>query len=537
MNKNIVLCADGTGNTANKARGTNVFKLYEAVDIQGHKYAPEHPPQVAFYDDGVGTSSFLPLKLLGGAVGFGFAKNVRDLYIELAHVYEPGDRIYLFGFSRGAYTVRALSGLIEYCGVPDVKKIEHEELREHVRHCWRGFREAAFKGVSDEQRRSNTPEDIQRADGERRNSFRAVMHDEHAPQGAVPIEFVGVWDTVGAVGAPFEGMRTLINWIWPMRFAELTPSKAIKRACHALSIDDDRRTFSPELWNEQGGTDPRVSQVWFAGAHSNVGGGYVKQGMSLVALDWMMAEAEQCGLRFIPSDRDFARAHQDVHGHMYDPRSGLGLYYRWQPRDIAQLCQAHQMPTPKIHVSVLERIANGTDSYTPANLPYHFEAVTTNDRQRPQWPTSAELNAVRVQMVAWQSTWQQAHADESMLDSLRGALRSGKLSYYLFLIASAPFAAVLALWKLHAWIPESLQERLWAAPSFTMWIGTASLLVLGGGLAWRWSKQVDARIESMAHKYWHPCRAALRSRLGTRVAGTAGATQSEVDQPVTAGRG
>ena len=113
--KNIVLCSDGTGNTAIKARGTNVFKLYEAVDIQGHKYDQTLKPQVAFYDDGVGTSRLTPLKLIGGAFGFGFRKNVKDLYTELAHVYEPGDHIYLFGFSRGAYTVRALSGMIEYC--------------------------------------------------------------------------------------------------------------------------------------------------------------------------------------------------------------------------------------------------------------------------------------------------------------------------------------------------------------------------------------------------------------------------------------
>ena len=87
--KNIVLCSDGTGNTAIKARGTNVFKLYEAVDIQGHKYNHTLTPQVALYDDGVGTSSLAPLKVIGGAFGFGFGKNVKELYTELIHVYEP----------------------------------------------------------------------------------------------------------------------------------------------------------------------------------------------------------------------------------------------------------------------------------------------------------------------------------------------------------------------------------------------------------------------------------------------------------------
>src|SRR5512145_2161960 len=111
MAKNIVLCSDGTGNKDIKDRGTNVFKLYEAVDIQGHKNG-KLPKQVAFYDDGVGTSRFPLAKAIGGAFGWGFSTNVKKLYRELVNVYEDGDRIYLFGFSRGAYTVRALAGLI-----------------------------------------------------------------------------------------------------------------------------------------------------------------------------------------------------------------------------------------------------------------------------------------------------------------------------------------------------------------------------------------------------------------------------------------
>ena len=94
--------------------------------------------------------------------------------------------------------------------------------------------------------------------------------------------------------------------------SELTPSSRIKR-CHALSIDDDRRTFYPELWNEKGIPAAQVDQVWFAGVHSNVGGGYVKHGMSLVALDWMMAEAERCGPRCIQADREYVHTNQDVH--------------------------------------------------------------------------------------------------------------------------------------------------------------------------------------------------------------------------------
>jgi uncharacterized protein (DUF2235 family) len=117
--KNIIICSDGTGNTAIKDRGTNVFKLYEAIDLNGHRTDPTLAPQVALYDDGVGTETFLPLKLLGGAFGWGMKRNVLKLYTGLVRIYDPGDRIYLFGFSRGAFTVRTLAGLIAKCGILD----------------------------------------------------------------------------------------------------------------------------------------------------------------------------------------------------------------------------------------------------------------------------------------------------------------------------------------------------------------------------------------------------------------------------------
>src|SRR5580698_9592644 len=112
MPKNIVICSDGTGNTAIKGRGTNVFKLYEAVDLNGHHSNPSLVPQIAIYDDDVGNEDFRPFKLFAGITGFGLARNLRLLYKSLVRVYDPGDSIFLFGFSRGAFTVRALAGLI-----------------------------------------------------------------------------------------------------------------------------------------------------------------------------------------------------------------------------------------------------------------------------------------------------------------------------------------------------------------------------------------------------------------------------------------
>ena len=99
MGKNIIICSDGTGNSDVKGRGTNVFKLFEAIDLNGHRTKPHLDAQIALYDDGVGTQGFTPLKVMGGAFGFGLARNVRKLYKELVRVYDPGDRIYLFGFA------------------------------------------------------------------------------------------------------------------------------------------------------------------------------------------------------------------------------------------------------------------------------------------------------------------------------------------------------------------------------------------------------------------------------------------------------
>ena len=505
--KNIVLCSDGTGNTAIKARGTNVFKLYEAVDIQGHKYDPSLKQQVAFYDDGVGTSSLTPIRLIGGAFGFGFRKNVKDLYTELVHVYEPGDHIYLFGFSRGAYTVRALSGMIEYCGILDIKNVEkvgYKSLKERVDRCWTAFRREAFQRVTERKRRNNLPSsDTTQQDGKRREAFGACMDDKHLPHGAVTIEFVGVWDTVGAVGTPFEELRDLFNWIYPMRFSELTPSSRIKRACHALSIDDDRRTFYPELWNERGIRATQVDQVWFAGVHSNVGGGYVKHGMSLVALDWMMAEAERCGLRFIEADRDYVRTHQDVHDELYDARAGLGVYYRWEPRNLVKLCRAHHMTQPKIHVSVFERIANGIGWYAPANLPYRCRVVRTEDWRA--WPPDDMLRAIEQQVADHERHGAGGVRGESPLDGLSEAIKSGKMSYYTFVAASIP---ALGWWYSLPPFPETARAIAQWCPYPNVVIGGIYALV--GLFVLGWSKMVDGRMESVAQNHWQQHREQLR---------------------------
>jgi uncharacterized protein (DUF2235 family) len=368
--KNIVICSDGTGNMGGKGRGTNVFKLFEAVDVYGRPRGGEGderpPPQVAFYDDGVGTESLKVLKILGGAVGFGFTNNVKELYAQLCRSYRPGDRIYLFGFSRGAFTVRTLAGLVLTCGIIDVSKMRSaSELDRRV--------DGAYKEYRRRYHQYFKPDDLD-AVGDRLTAREDVFD-------GIQIEFIGVWDTVDALGLPFDHAADALNRIRRFRFPDRKLSPRVKKGCHALAIDDERHTFHPVLWDEEGEeTGERILQVWFSGAHSNVGGGYPKQGLSLASLDWIMTEAEAAGLRFLPGRRDHYRFAQNVHDRLYDSRAGLAAYYRYKPRDIGALCASHHVPV-RIHASVFDRIALATQGYAPGNLPRDYQVVFTGDEE------------------------------------------------------------------------------------------------------------------------------------------------------------
>jgi uncharacterized protein (DUF2235 family) len=527
VNKNIVLCSDGTGNQDIKARGTNVYKLYEAVNIHDHKAAPTLRPQIAFYDDGVGTQSLRLLKILGGAFGVGFCWNVQKLYRQLARVYVPGDHIYLFGFSRGAYTIRALAGMIQYCGITNISNglTEPKVFHAHVEKCWKVFYKACFTTERDFERIARAPAPVA---GHRKEKIaRRERLLAHEPDKALNIELVGVWDTVGAVAMPVDELKDITDLVWPSRFNDLVPGEEIRRARHALALDDERQTFTPELWNEKGEKkdqkkgEERIKQVWFAGAHSNVGGGYPKHGMSLVSLDWMMAEAERAGpnnegLRFIELDRKYAGTHQDVHDKLYDSRAGLGVYYRWQPRDVTDLCRKHGV-TPKVHVSVFERIAMRTDGYAPGNIPYASEVAVT---EPSAWPGQPALDDIQ-KLIA------PAGSAESSLDQLRGDIASGRASYFVFLGASiVGLFAIVSMtglsWVLSlvglSWIP-GLGDFIPWLPTCTggKWVASCTVraYIVGcvaaiGVLVWFWSDKVDADMDRKLTLYWEPIRKGLR---------------------------
>ena len=326
MPKNIILLSDGTGSTNIKNRGTNVYKLYEAIDYNSPK-----PKQVAFYDDGVGTEDYKPLRILGGAFGWGLGRNVRQLYKELVQAYEPGDKIYLFGFSRGAFTVRTLAGLVCRMGILDSKEYwDDERLDKAVFHCYQDYRSLKLAAL---ERLLIKPHK------------ETLKYIETNPS----IEFMGVWDTVDAVGLPLDELTGFWNtFIFRFKFTDQILHKNVNRACHAIAIDEERRAFHPLLWKIATPEDKvRIEQVWFPGSHGDVGGGRPQQGLSLVVLEWMMTKAQEAGLKFTDYDLNFVKDRRYIFDKAHDSRAGLKVFYRYQPRNIAKYCEDNLVETPK----------------------------------------------------------------------------------------------------------------------------------------------------------------------------------------------
>jgi uncharacterized protein (DUF2235 family) len=374
MGKNIILSSDGTGNSGGKGHGTNVWRLHTSIDRYGHHDNPDLKPQVAFYDDGVGTERGKFLKLLGGAFGIGLARNIRELYAFLVNNYEPGDYIYLFGFSRGAYTVRLLAGLITTCGILKRENYATDKaLEEDVKSLYKSFRRVRLStGVESWLERIG----LIKRPKENSLSTKLQFHSDKR------IKFMGVWDTVDAYAIPSDRLAKLIQFFFYISFRDCNNalSEHVERACHAVAVDDERRTFHPVLWREKdNGDHKRIDQVWFPGSHSNVGGGYPKQGMSWVSLEWMMEHAKNSGLRFVEEDIEQFRENKDASDKLYDSRAGFGGYYAYKVRDIDKLYKefVSDDTVPRIHISLFERIKKRVQGYAPGNLPKKFELITS----------------------------------------------------------------------------------------------------------------------------------------------------------------
>ncbi len=381
--KNIIVCCDGTGNQFGP-ENSNVVKLYTCLTVDRE--------QVAYYHPGVGTmgapnrSTWIgkqSSRIAGLAFGLGLTENVAGAYKFLMDHYADGDHIYLFGFSRGAYTVRALAGALYMYGLLCPGNEGHLPY--------------LLKMFSDESRRAYNKEgtkQVQQSVDSRafRETFSRV----------VPIHFLGVWDTVSSVGWIYDPVKLLFEGQNPI----------VRKGRHAISVDERRCFFQDNLWGPplppeetpllrekyESSVDQRqdILQVWFPGVHSDVGGSYkqCESGPAMNAFRWMLEEAEADGLELHPCKRKAILGHGaaeypalsalnqtapphtrfhpsltwkwwplELFPHKYFDQNGK-RHWRWVP-------WPHRRELPDgalLHPSVPERLA-ANPKYRPSNLP------------------------------------------------------------------------------------------------------------------------------------------------------------------------
>jgi len=354
MPKKIVLCLDGTSNKY-AAANTNVVKLYAMLDRT-------RPDQLSYYQPGIGTIA--PSGVWGKfkrwfvtrldlAIAWLLSNHVTDAYRFLMRYYQDGDLIFIFGFSRGAYTARVLAGMLHKVGLLTQG---NEEL---IPFAWDMFK--------------HDPNDPKLAEGFKKTFSRPVR-----------VHFLGLWDTVSSVG-----------WAWDAQHFQYTGNNpSVDTVRHAVALDERRAYFVQNLW----GTVPAdLEQVWFPGVHCDVGGGYPeeKSGLSAIALQWMVGKAEAAGLIFdqamkaevLPAQSTKAYAAPNAGGEKNESLSGLWWVVEYLPKpykdpanDFAQRWMLHAgrprhvNPNAKVHASVFERMKL-VPTYQPTNLPVDREEV------------------------------------------------------------------------------------------------------------------------------------------------------------------
>ena len=274
MSKRIIICCDGTWNKPEsetrvwdkKQKITNVLKTVRAIKPVGS----DGKNQIVYYEKGVGTGGFFD-RWIGGFTGKGIDQNIKNAYRFLCNNFVEEDEIFCFGFSRGAYTVRALGGLVNLVGIINKLELNHLPI------IYKYYRTSPEK-------RKNHPSHL---------IIQQLIKNEKTAK--PEIKFMGVWDTVGALGAP----TPLLGWITKKLFVGFfnTAAENIKYAYQALAIDERRRPFTPSVWTDCS-EKTVMQQVWFPGAHSNVGGGYEEAYLSDLAFLWMVEKAAQLGLTF-----------------------------------------------------------------------------------------------------------------------------------------------------------------------------------------------------------------------------------------------
>ena len=414
MPKNIVICCDGTGNQI-ESRLSNVLKLFRVLQ--------KNEGQIVYYSPGVGTvgdydswqlAKVRVREFLGLATGYGLDDNVLDAYRFLCTHYEDGDAIWLFGFSRGAYTVRVLAAFVYVIGLLKPSQLNLAE------YAFTAYKKASYdshktKYISDEEALRAAASDAEIASGlPAAWEFRRISGGK-----PVTIKFVGVWDSVASVIVPRRD-RLLLD-MQRLRFTRTNPGVKIFR--QAIAIDERRRMFRLNAWtepqtfktnpfNDKNWKPQDIKQVWFAGVHSDIGGGYPESesGLSKYPLLWMINEAKTAGLKTSTAMVNYlvlGKPRKDS-ARVYTPPDPVGMLHRslkgpwwileflpkrtkwreWMRRPSFvgwYLPLGEPRPIPEgslIHRSVLERITAEPD-YCPVNFPPKQVRVSQSGEKPP----------------------------------------------------------------------------------------------------------------------------------------------------------
>jgi uncharacterized protein (DUF2235 family) len=450
--RNLIVCCDGTGNVWKPGPGkTNVVKLVECLVRDPRR-------QLYYYDPGVGTPDGYVteagqgwraiMQRVGGLIwGDGVWANVAGAYSFIVHNYRPGDRIFFFGFSRGAFTARAAASLVDMFGV---LRVEHENLVPTLLRVYRSKPKsrADARAESSVQARlraasaldaGGKPVEPPPAGATRRDVGdslrRAFSHDERTP-----IHFVGVWDTVESVGLNQLALGSRIT-------SEPTVKPGYRHVRHALALDELRWPYEPRLYIDPQfkGSERTFKQVWFAGAHSDVGGGYARPGVANAPLHWMLREASLHGLLvdFRIADEHGINVLDTLHNetvrlplwvcvgafrrsHDETPKRSLGkriaTLFRQDPGGSAsfwaRLCDVFGRRPPQgtmcVHETVLERSNALGARYAPALAPSYTVERTTLDyrdngvavsRAPPRASSTTVPAPVKESWTVWHSLW------------------------------------------------------------------------------------------------------------------------------------
>lgn len=415
MPKNIVVLSDGTGQDGGKGHDSNVYKLFRMLEDRTEN-------QIVYYDEGLGTET---QKLSGMAFGAGIDKNILQCYRFIFDHYQAGDKIFLFGFSRGAATVRSLASFIHYFGMLPVSRPElieqaykiytKRKVSYHQSPSSSNPSDSTFKALNTivHQMNDTLRDDLDKPGGK---SFEFVR--KH-PNMWVKIEFLGVWDTVPALGlASLPGLDALLDRVpaWKHLYHNFKLRGSVKHACHALSIDDNRKPFFPSIWKEY---DPilteKVEQVWFGGSHTDVGGGFWEAGFSDIALEWMVQKAFEHGLRFYFDSRDGWNFYiaPDATDLFHNPRSSLGVLYPSGMRDTVWDNLAFRFfGPPRVHESVLERARHFPHKQKQSDeKPSIWKKAWSFFQQKPEteeesgyWPWILDKYPRDVEKLEWYET-------------------------------------------------------------------------------------------------------------------------------------